>query len=198
MNTNQSTVTSSDRSPGPDPQSQTQDRSGSQEQECHMPQCPDAPKEGTVGSEQDGGTNTAELPRFQVTGEETKAESCCSDPGRICPVSGHTALETLRVSVLGAQLGQGWGPEPSTKEQRLGSSKRPLTHPSRMEPPHRPWSTGLGDPLLKNCCPENHTCVHHTHMYTLVCTHTQHGAEGSQETPLPLQPCAQGGPVTLS
>ena len=37
-----------------------------------MPQCPGAPKEGTVGSEQDGGTNTAELPRSQVTGEETK------------------------------------------------------------------------------------------------------------------------------
>ena len=79
-----------------------------------MPQCPGAPKEGTVGSEQDGGTNTAELPCSQVTGEETKAQRTaltnCSDPGRICPVSGHMALETLRVSEgLGTLCAAGTG-----------------------------------------------------------------------------------------
>lgn len=74
-----------------------------------------------------------------------------------------------------------------------------MTHASRMEPPHRPWSTGLRDLLLKNCCPEGHTCAHtHTHVHTGVHTHTTWGRGLSGDPPLPLQPCAQGGPVTLS
>ena len=86
------------------------------------------------------------------------------------------------------QLGRGWGPEPPTTEGRLGSSKWPNDSCLQDGAPtqtleHRAWR-----PPPQELLPREPR-VHHTHMCTRV--HTQHGAEGSQESRPPPPP----GPV---